>query len=263
MRIVALCSLDGEKDKSSLIFHLAWMYAERGVKVLALDLDPHCHLTRLFLPQARQEEIWSLGGGQAAIEAISSNLRLLPGSFRLADIGDEVNPRALTDGWASLVLIDPPSNLDGLTRAVLRIADHVVFPISPDLYSFQSLTVLGDAVSRWGDAKPAGYIVTNHTNLDHQRWLGRIPAAYRRAVLKQPEGALLQPPREDPNCLMHLPAYRSLMPLAVEARKPVFELRPFDGALGAFVEAVLDSRKQFRQLTDRLSAAIGLEADHA
>lgn len=37
---------------------------------------------------------------------------------------------------------------------------------------------------------------------------------------------------EDPYCLAQLKRVRSLMPLAQEARKPIFELRPVDGAFG-------------------------------
>ena len=40
----------------------------------------------------------------------------------------------------------------------------------------------------------------------------------------------------------------SLMPLAQEARKPMFALKPADGALAGHVNAVADCRRDFRRL---------------
>lgn len=45
--------------------------------------------------------------------------------------------------------------------------------------------------------------------------------------------------------------YRSLMPMAQEARKPMFALRPADGATGAHAAAVQDARATFRALAER------------
>ena len=42
----------------------------------------------------------------------------------------------------------------------------------------------------------------------------------------------------DPYCLSLLKHYRSLMPMAMEARKPIFFLKSADGAIGAHIEAV-------------------------
>jgi hypothetical protein len=38
------------------------------------------------------------------------------------------------------------------------------------------------------------------------------------------------------------------MPLAQEARKPMFELKPADGAIGGHVQAVQDCYRDFRDL---------------
>lgn len=42
----------------------------------------------------------------------------------------------------------------------------------------------------------------------------------------------------DPHCLSLIKNYRSLMPMAMEARKPMFFLKPADGAIGAHGQAV-------------------------
>jgi AAA+ superfamily predicted ATPase len=46
--------------------------------------------------------------------------------------------------------------------------------------------------------------------------------------------------------------------LAMEDYKPMFHLRPADGAIGAHVAAVADCAGDFLQLADRLAASTGL-----
>ena len=41
----------GGVGKTSLVFHLAWMFAELGKRVVAIDLDPQANLTSAFLPE--------------------------------------------------------------------------------------------------------------------------------------------------------------------------------------------------------------------
>ena len=53
--------------------------------------------------------------------------------------------------------------------------------------------------------------------------------------------------------------YRSLMPMAQEARKPMFHLRAADGALGAHVHAVQDCYRDFEVLAKAIAAKCGVE----
>ena len=48
MKSIAFFNNKGGVGKTSLIYHLAWMFAERGVNVLAVDLDPQANLTSMF-----------------------------------------------------------------------------------------------------------------------------------------------------------------------------------------------------------------------
>ncbi|MDO8630887.1 MAG: hypothetical protein Q7R41_10375 [Phycisphaerales bacterium] len=54
--------------------------------------------------------------------------------------------------------------------------------------------------------------------------------------------------------------FKSLLPLAQDARKPMFLLRPADGAIGGHVAAVNECRQQFKDLADRIALACGLVA---
>ena len=58
---------------------------------------------------------------------------------------------------------------------------------------------------------------------------------------------------DDPSCLGLLKHYRSLMPMAQEAKKPMFHLRAADGALGSHVKAVESARHDFETLAKRIA----------
>lgn len=183
---------------------------------------------------------------------------------------------------ADIILLDVGPNLGAINRSALIAAEHVVIPLASDLFSLQGLRNLGPPLRSWrsqwqelkqknpdpelplpsGDMKPAGYVVMQHaTRADrpvkaYLRWMDRIPGEYREHVLgTAPEEGITVD--NDPNCLARLKHYRSLMPLAMEARKPVFLLKPADGALGAHGEAVRDCYKDFAALANRILYSIG------
>jgi chromosome partitioning protein len=51
--------------------------------------------------------------------------------------------------------------------------------------------------------------------------------------------------------------YRSLMPMAMEARKPVFFLKPADGAIGAHYDATRKAYDDFLSLARRIAEQCG------
>jgi hypothetical protein len=65
---------------------------------------------------------------------------------------------------------------------------------------------------------------------------------------------------DDPYQLASLRNYRSLMPFAQDARKPMFDLRPGDGALGSTGRLVQTCFREFESLALQVmkSAAIVL-----
>ena len=59
--VIAFFNNKGGVGKTSLVYHLAWMYAELGTRVVAVDLDPQANLTAAFLDEDRLEELWPDG----------------------------------------------------------------------------------------------------------------------------------------------------------------------------------------------------------
>ena len=204
-------------------------------------------------------------------------------AFRVLGAFSTVAHRAAQATGAEIVLVDVGPNLGALNRSALLACDHVIVPLAPDLYSLQGLRNLGPTLRTWrqewaarvpkapsgfevppGSMRPAGYVVLQHgVRLDrvvgaYDRWLQRVPAEYRVSVLDTALEGVLPPAETDPYCLGLVKHYHSLIPMAQEARRPVFLLRSMDGAIGAHQQAVLGAYGHFRELAQRVLAAVGM-----
>ncbi len=327
MITIAFFNNKGGVGKTSLVYHLAWMYARLGVNVLAADLDPQANLTSMFLDDEELERHWRDSGERHTVYGAlrpllegtgdvvaprvikpELGLGLVIGDLLLADAEDELSSqwpacldrkrrafrvlsalaRILRQGakqiGAELILVDVGPNLGAFNRAALVTADSVVVPLAPDLYSLQGLRNLGPTLRRWqrewserrernpvadlampeGAMRPIGYVVMQHaTRLDrpvkaYGRWMARIPAVYEESVVGASAPSVDLEIDQDPNCLANLKHYRSLMPLAQEARKPMFALKPADGALGGHVAAVQGCYRDFRALAQAVAERVGM-----
>jgi len=188
---------------------------------------------------------------------------------------------------ADVTLIDLGPNLGAINRAALIAADSVVIPLEPDLFSLQGLRNLGPRLRSWrkewkerrgknpdgdlvlpvGSMSPIGYVVMQHSIRhgrpvkSYEKWIARIPNAYREFVLDEPAARSVTV-ADDEHCLALVKHYRSLMPMAQEARKPIFELKPADGALGAHATAARNAYRDFKQLALRILRRAGVEEEN-
>ena len=291
MKTIAFFNNKGGVGKTSLVYHLSWMFAENGAPTLAVDLDPQANLTAMFLDEEQLIELWSddehpntvfgaitpILDGLGDIKPpeprlIRENLRLIPGDLGLSRFEDNLSDawprchdgkkaafRTMTafhrliedaaNGDMDFVLIDVGPNLGAINRAALIAADFVVLPLAPDLFSLQGLKNLGPTLREWrtdwserlkkapddisaphGNMHPMGHVVMQHGIRDsrlvkaYQRWIDRIPVVYRKSILQE-SGDQAPCVSNDPYKLALLKHYQSLMPLAMEANKPMFHLR--------------------------------------
>lgn len=316
MRTIAFFNNKGGVGKTSLVYHLAWMFADLDVSVVAADLDPQANLSSMFLDEPRLEELWPEVGRRSTVfgalrplvagtgdidpphvEPISDRLGLVVGDLALGLAEDDLSSmwplagdgkerafRVLSALWrilqsagvqrcADVALIDVGPSLGALNRAALIAADQVVVPLAPDLYSLQGLRNLGPRLQSWrtewaerrgknpaeeldlplGSMTPIGYVVMQHAERKNRptkayaKWIDRVPDSFATNVLQQGLAAA-RTVENDINCLATLKHYRSLMPLAQEARKPMFHLGVADGALGGHAQAVRTCYQDFRRL---------------
>ena len=236
--------------------------------VSALEVRDNLHLLCGNLGLSRFEDklsdSWGKGfsGDPAALRITSAFHRLI------RQAGQETN--------AQIALMDVGPNLGAINRASLLAADYLLIPLAADLYSLQGLRNLGPTVRKWkadwaipdkseitfplpsGKMLPIGYVVLQHAvRLDrpvkaYQKWLDRIPSEYRQFVLGDNVPGPHMPGYVDPNSLANLRNYRSLMPMAQNARKPMFDLRPADGAIGSHSQYVQTCYAEFRELSGEI-----------
>ncbi|MCK4658219.1 MAG: AAA family ATPase [Phycisphaerae bacterium] len=334
--VIAFFNNKGGVGKTSLVYHVAWMMADQGIRVVATDLDPQGNLSAAFLEDERLEQLWpenqhpatiygavrplKIGVGDIIdpllekidveniidplLERIDERLVLIPGDMSLSQFEDDLSGvwpkcldrderafRVISAFWrvmqrgaelhrADVVLVDLGPNLGAINRAALISSDSVVIPLGPDIFSLQGLRNLGPTLRAWregwsdrlsknpvenlelpkGKMNPVGYIVMQHSVRrdrpvkSYERWIARIPGTYRKHVLGEDESVDDSPSvTDDEHCFALLKHYRSLMPMAQEARKPIFHLKPADGALGAHTYAVQGAYQDFKELALKIT----------
>ncbi|WP_027002476.1 ParA family protein [Hugenholtzia roseola] len=204
-----------------------------------------------------------------------------PYSFKVVSLFHRIMTDATKVTQADFVLIDVGPNLGAINRAVLIASDYVILPVGSDLFSLQGIKNLGITLKNWraewedrkgrnpkpeeirlpeGKMQAVGYITTQHTAKENRpvnaylRWSNRIPQTYKEYILGQPNNDLLEV-EQDPHCLGMIRHYHSLMPMAMEAKKPIFSLKPADGAIGAHFQATQKVYKDFKKVTEKIIAA--------
>lgn len=243
-----------------------------GWRVLAVDLDPQANLTSAFFDEDKLELFWEPESTDTVFSAVAPLIRhtgdvqlpeprgaaerlwVIPGDLGLSSFEDR-----LSDAWRRSFLSD--EGAIRVTTAFHRTIRGCAAQVQADVV-FLDVGPTIDAPR--GSMEPIGFVVLQHAvRLDrpvkaYDRWLRRIPGEFHRSVLGQEVSSVSS--SDDPYQLASLRSYRSLMPLAQDARKPMFELRPGDGALGSTGRLVQTCFREFESLALQVmrSAAIAL-----
>lgn len=321
MKTIAFFNNKGGVGKTTLVYHLAWIFADMGKRVLVADLDPQANLTSMFLTEEKLEKLWDpdnqdhqsimkslsplikgLGDiGTTPIQKIAPNLQLIPGdlslsnfeaklsenwtkcldrdesAFRVTSSLFRLTQNAADDFKANIILVDVGPNFGAINRSAMLCADAIVAPLAPDLFSLQGLRNLGPTLNTWrtewndrkernpepslalpsGSMTPLGYVIMQFGIRDNRpvkaydKWAQKIPTTYQDYLLETPAQPLLDKSQNN-HCLGLLKHYRSLMPMAMEARKPIFHLKSADGAIGSHMSGVQSCKQDFETLANAI-----------
>ncbi|HMO62985.1 MAG TPA: AAA family ATPase [Ferruginibacter sp.] len=199
-------------------------------------------------------------------------------SFRITSIFKTLIDEAAERFAAEVILIDVGPNLGAINRAVTISSDYIIMPVASDLFSLQGIKNLGTTLNIWkkqwaqrkelkpanltiqipeNNTKPVGYIVMQYSAKESRpvksylKWANKIPDIFREFVLGDSDEKVNNVD-DDAYCIALLKHFRSLAPMSMEAHKPIFLLKPADGAIGAHVYAVQKSYDEFEALTKKI-----------
>lgn len=195
--------------------------------------------------------------------------------------------RTANQNGAELVLLDVGPNLTALNRFALSIADTTVIPLGADLRSLYGLRAFGPALWQWRHEykkalgsrsdwpigyprfpekhlSVAGYVVQDRAyyydrpaDLPDQ-WRDRVRREYERSIIHEP-GVLKQSVSESARPLASIRYHTGLLPLAEDARKPLFRLTPADGVFDDQIREVTSSYQDFETVARRVAETCGVE----
>ena len=159
-RIIAIANQKGGVGKTTTTINLSACLAEKGKKVLAIDLDPQGNTTSgLGIEKENVENsVYELMLGECSIREITikteiENLYILPSNVNLAGAEIEligVNEREyilknevdyIKDNF-DFIIIDCPPSLNMLTINAMTTANTVLVPIQCEYYALEGLSQL-------------------------------------------------------------------------------------------------------------------------
>lgn len=173
------------------------------------------------------------------------------------------------------VFIDIGPNLGALNRAMLLSCDNYFIPMVPDMFSLRGTQNIGRVFANWienyqlalkrmeemdfqiapGHPHFSGYVLQQfnkyrkRTTKAFENWTRQIPAVMDEFIIRPLSSVNLQPYNlvsENSNRqLAEFKNYNSLIPMAQDAQKPIFDLTYSDGIVGGHMQYVRDCRNEF------------------
>ncbi len=171
MKIVAIANQKGGVGKTTTAVNLGCALAERGLRILLIDLDPQANATSaLGMQEIETDSIYeSLLGGASVTEKIlptrverlflvPSDLDLAGAEVEIARMNDHLTRLAKTlsilraDQTFDLVLIDCPPSLGILMTNALAAADEILTPIQCEFFALEGLVKIVRVVEQVRDS---------------------------------------------------------------------------------------------------------------
>jgi chromosome partitioning protein len=161
-KVISIANQKGGVGKTTCSINLGGALAERGYRVLCMDMDPQANLTvglGIALSDVRQSMADVLSDDRVALDEIvrqseTPGLWVAPATLELAStevelftaIGREMVLRDALSGWAErqfdVVIIDCPPTLGLLTINSLVASSRVIIPVQTQYYAIKGLTAL-------------------------------------------------------------------------------------------------------------------------
>ena len=161
-KVISIANQKGGVGKTTCSINLGGALAERGYRVLCVDMDPQANMTvglGVSLSDVRHSMADVLSEDRVSLDEIvreteTPGLWIVPATLELAStevelftaIGREMVLRDALDGWVErqfdVVIIDCPPTLGLLTINALVASSRVIIPVQTQYYAIKGLTAL-------------------------------------------------------------------------------------------------------------------------
>lgn len=175
---VAFINGKGGCSKTTSIFHIAGVFADKGEKVLVIDLDKQRNITDNFLSydeseydEQKSKTVLDYMTGKADVREVVKkvyivgwnerkpkyrNIDVLPADVRLenekllrnVDIKRSLNEFIEEEGYTWVLVDMPPSNKALNDICFEQIVNYIIVPFSSDIYSISGYGDIIDTVNR-------------------------------------------------------------------------------------------------------------------
>lgn len=197
-RIAACIGVEkGGAGKTFLTINTAAALAMHGARVLLMDFDPQCCATNYMLPDEMETDGLSTflnvveGGSAAIVPSRFEGVDLVPARPELRRLERYADARTLPGMVESLVavqtgydvvLFDIPPFFGIMASSCYVICDLVVFPVTPDAWSIESISLtakdVASACLESGRSCPVFAVLPNKVN-PNRRSTGEVMARLR------------------------------------------------------------------------------------
>jgi len=161
-KVISIANQKGGVGKTTCSINLGGALAERGYRVLCVDMDPQANLTvglGVSLSDVHQSMADVLSEDRVSLDDVvratqTDGLSVAPATLELAStevelftaIGREMVLRDALAGWAErqfdVIIIDSPPTLGLLTINSLVASNRVIIPVQTQYYAIKGLTAL-------------------------------------------------------------------------------------------------------------------------
>ena len=163
MEVISIANQKGGCGKTTTAVNLSSYLADRGKKVLLIDLDPQASATtHLGINEDLDNSMYEvlledLSLSQLAMPTAISGLDLAPAAKRLGRAEMELanrtvareavlKPKVRSQSAYNFVIIDTPPNLGFLTINAMVASDTVLVPIQTEFFAIKGLSMIMDLV---------------------------------------------------------------------------------------------------------------------
>ena len=209
MRKIAVINQKGGSGKTTTVVNTGAFLAQKGKRVLLIDLDPQSHTTIHlgFEPPQIKKSVYDLlirkvPMKEIVLETYVKNMSLVPANIELAsaeielvnEIGREIILRDAVKKSRmdfDYVLVDCPPSLGLLTLNALTTADEIFIPIQAEFFALEGLTKLMQTIeivkNRLNSSTEiSGIIITMFDSRKNicREVAGKVNSHFRKKVFK-------------------------------------------------------------------------------